>query len=114
MSVPRDPGDTGIPDDLPAPVAPAREPTPPAVTIDPAMLEAARWIVTAGYPLDFLLTHAAPPAPLREAIVAVVLEDADGIFHGNELDEDEVRGWLADETHDPAWAGDHPHDPAPS
>lgn len=105
---------TGIPDDVPVPVAPAREPAPPPATVDPAMLEAARWIVNAGYPLDFLLTHAAPPAPLREAIVAVVLEDADGIFHGNELDEAEVRAWLADETRDPGWTGDHSQDPAPS
>jgi hypothetical protein len=61
--------------------------------------EAARWIVAMGYPYDWSRGGGAPALPrgLREAIIDVAHEDADGRFHGKSLDRDGARAWLAAE-----------------
>lgn len=64
-----------------------------------AVSQAAEWLATTGYPIEF--THQSRPrGPLWDALVDTVHRDADGSWHGNDLDRDEVEAWLIDEAGD--------------
>lgn len=59
--------------------------------------EAAEWLASTGYPIDFRMPDLPPPPALFAALVDVVHQDAGGEWHGNELTRDETESWLLDE-----------------
>ena len=69
--------------------------TPPEVQCPcGALRDAAAWLAESlGYPFN-MTTATPPPAALWEALVDHVHADESGKWHGNELDRDEVEGWL--------------------
>lgn len=61
--------------------------------------EAAEWVANSiGYPIETAMPDHPMPAALWSALVDVVHEDADGHWHGNSLDREDVDSWLCEEA----------------
>lgn len=66
----------------------------------PVIRQAAEWLAAAGYPIEFRMPDLPPPPALWEALVDVIHEDKNGIWHGKRLSREETESWLRDEMGD--------------